>query len=86
MSSAYGTRRSGAEAVKAYANAPIADVAKAMADDKLALYYDFNQSSGNVNDRTSNANLGIRSGFGPDGDAWPSSLGVFSSPTPSVWT
>ncbi len=67
-----------AEAVKAYANAPIADVAKAMADDKLALYYDFNQSSGNVNDRTSNANLGIRSGFGPDGDAWPSSLGVFS--------
>ena len=67
-----------AEAVKAYANAPIADVTKAMADDKLALYYDFNQSSGNVNDRTSNANLGIRSGFGPDGDAWPSSLGVFS--------
>ena len=42
------------------------------------VYYDFNQSSGNVIDRSGNGNTGIRSGFGPDGDAWGSSKGVFS--------
>ena len=61
-----------------YANAPITDINKAMSEDKLALYYDFNQTSGNVNDRTTNANAGVRAGFGPDGDAWTTSLGVFS--------
>ena len=44
----------------------------------LVLYYDFNQSGGDVIDRTSNGNNGVRSGFGPDGDAWGLSKGVFS--------
>ena len=44
----------------------------------LVLYYDFNQSGGDVIDRTSNGNNGERSGFGPDGDAWGLSKGVFS--------
>ena len=65
------------EQLRTYANAPIADVAKAEADDKLLLYYNFNQSGGDVQDATSNANHGVRSGFGPDGDAWALSQGVF---------
>ncbi len=63
--------------IRQYANAPITDVAKAVADHKLALYYDFNQNSGDVQDRSGNNNTGTRSGFGPEGDAWTSSLGVF---------
>lgn len=43
----------------------------------LVLYYDFNQSGGDVIDRTANGNNGVRSGFGPDGDAWGLSKGVF---------
>lgn len=43
----------------------------------LILYYDFNQSGGAVIDRTANANDGVRTGFGPDGDAWGLSKGVF---------
>lgn len=43
----------------------------------LLLYYKFNQSGGNVIDATSRGNTGIRSGFGPDGDAWDLSKGVF---------
>lgn len=43
----------------------------------LLLYYTFNQSGGNVTDVTSNGNDGIRTGFGPDGDAWGLSKGVF---------
>ena len=46
--------------------------------DNLLAYYDFNQSSGNVIDRSGNGNDGVRSGFGPDGDAWGLSKGVFS--------
>ncbi len=65
------------EELSAYANQPIADVAAAETNDKLVLYYGFNQSGGNVQDATSNANHGVRTGFGPDGDAWSSSLGVF---------
>ncbi|MBR3985037.1 MAG: DUF5013 domain-containing protein [Bacteroidaceae bacterium] len=65
------------EQLRTYANAPIADVAKAEADDKLLLYYTFNQNGGDVQDATSNANHGVRSGFGPDGDAWALSKGVF---------
>ncbi|MBP3470639.1 MAG: DUF5013 domain-containing protein [Paraprevotella sp.] len=64
--------------LKGYANQPIDDVAAAEAQDKLTLYYNFNQNSGNVADATSNANTGVRSGFGPEGDAWTTSLGVFS--------
>ena len=42
------------------------------------MYYNFNQTSGNVTDQTGNGYTGIRSGFGPDGDAWGLSKGVFS--------
>ncbi len=69
------------EEINAYANQPIADVAAAEANDKLALYYTFNQSGGDVQDATSNGNHGVRTGFGPDGDAWSRSLGVFSLST-----
>ena len=44
----------------------------------LKVYYSFNQSGGNAEDATSNANTGVRSGFGPDGDAWSGSAGVFA--------
>ena len=60
-----------------YANAPITDVAAAEQDYGLRLYYDFNQSSGEVHDATSHGNTGMRKGFGPDGDAWIQSAGVF---------
>lgn len=63
----------------AYANAPIADVKAAEeGEDKLLLYYDFNKVAAHVADLTSNANHGQRTGFGPDGDAWSRSAGVFS--------
>ena len=58
--------------------APIEDIATAEADMKLRLYYDFNQSGGDVEDRTSNGFHGVRTGFGPDGDAWGLSQGVFA--------
>lgn len=45
---------------------------------KPLVYYDFNQTGGNVTDRSGFGNAGIRSGFGPDGDAWGCSEGVFS--------
>ena len=63
--------------LRSYANEPIADVAKAEADHALKLYYNFNQSGGDVQDATSNANHGVRTAFGPDGDAWGLSKGVF---------
>ena len=66
------------EKMQSYANAPIDDVAKAESDDQLVLYYNFNQSGGDVQDATSKANHGTRTGFGPDGDAWALSEGVFS--------
>ncbi len=56
-------------------NEPIADIAAA---EGLVLYYDFNQNGGDVQDRGTRMNNGVRSGFGPDGDAWGLSLGVFS--------
>lgn len=43
----------------------------------LRLYYAFNQSGGDVLDQTSYGNDGLRTGFGPDGDAWDLSSGVF---------
>lgn len=61
-----------------YSNSPISDINAAQSDNGLNLYYQFNQSGGDVQDATSNANNGVRSGFGPDGDAWGSSKGVFS--------
>lgn len=60
-----------------YANKTISDVAAAEQSHKLSVYYQFNQSSGNVIDATSNQNVGVRNGFGPEGDAWSSSKGIF---------
>ncbi len=44
----------------------------------LQVYYDFNQTGGDVRDRGGRGNDGVRTGFGPDGDAWGASKGVFS--------
>ena len=66
------------EKLKAYCNQHIEDVQDAETADNLLLYYDFNQNGGDVQDRTSNACNAQRIGFGPDGDAWNSALGVFT--------
>ncbi|MBQ5649073.1 MAG: DUF5013 domain-containing protein [Clostridia bacterium] len=60
--------------MKAVCNAPLENPASM---DGLLLYYDFNQSGGDVIDRSGNGYNGARSGFGPDGDAWGLSRGVF---------
>lgn len=60
-----------------YCNAPIDDVARAERADKLVLYYSFNQNGGDVRDLTSHNHTGKRTSFGPDGDAWGYSAGVF---------
>ena len=62
----------------AYANQPIENVDSAEQTDRLLLYYQFNQDEGDVEDLASGGNDGVRSNFGPEGDAWGSSLGVFS--------
>ena len=62
------------DALKAVCNIPLEDPAS---QDGLLLYYDFNQSGGSVIDRSGNGYNGERSGFGPDGDAWGLSRGVF---------
>lgn len=65
--------------VRKYISTPLeGDMLTEAQNDKLSLYYNFNQNSGNVTDATSNGNTGNRSGFGPDGDAWTESLGVFA--------
>ncbi|MEG2164139.1 MAG: LamG-like jellyroll fold domain-containing protein [Bacteroidales bacterium] len=61
--------------IKLYGNAPIKDVNAV--SDKLKLYYNFNQVSGDVKDLTANRFIGERKNFGPDGDAWSSSRGIF---------
>ena len=48
------------------------------------LSYDFNQSGGNVIDRTGGGCNAERIGFGPDGDAWGSALGVFTLDTEAL--
>ena len=58
----------------AVCNAPLENPSS---QEGLLLYYDFNQSGGNVIDRSGNGCDGVRSGFGPDGDAWGLSKGVF---------
>ena len=63
--------------LQSYVNSPIIEVAEAEKNHGLKVYYDFNQGSGDVLDATSNANTGVRKGFGPDGDAWILSSGVF---------
>lgn len=52
-------------------------VAEPSANESLLLYYDFNQSGGDVIDHSSHALTGKRRNFGPDGDAWDNSLGIF---------
>ena len=64
--------------ITAYCNQHIRGIKAAEDNDKLLLYYDFNQSGGNVVDRTSSACHAQRIGFGPDGDAWNSAVGVFT--------
>ena len=73
-----------ADKVKAYSNQHISDVQAAQTDDLLLLYYDFNQNGGDVIDRTSSACHAQRIGFGPDGDAWNSALGVFTLDTEAL--
>jgi PKD repeat protein len=73
----WGSALSKAKITK-YSNQHISDIQAAQADDALLLYYDFNQSGGDVIDRTGSAFHAQRIGFGPDGDAWNSSLGVFT--------
>ena len=73
-----------ADQVKAYSNQHISDVQKSQAEESLLLYYDFNQSGGDVLDRTSNGYNAKRIGFGPDGDAWNSALGVFTLDTEAL--
>ncbi len=64
--------------ISLYSNKQISDVKAAQADDILLLYYNFNQSGGNVIDHAGSACHAQRIGFGPDGDAWNSALGVFT--------
>lgn len=63
--------------LKEVSNQPIDVSAQEVKDNKLLVYYDFNQNSGDVQDRGTTSNTGRRVGFGPDGDAWPLSSGVF---------
>ena len=69
--------------LRAVCNGPIENPAEYS---DLLLYYDFNQSGGDVIDRTANGNNGVRSGFGPDGDAWGLSKGVFCLNTEAAET
>ena len=64
--------------LQATCNQPIANVEEQMEKNALTVYYDFNKGTGNVNSLTSEDFGGTRQGFGPDGDAWSSSLGVFT--------
>ena len=64
--------------VKSYCNQPIDNVEEAENSHKLRLYYNFNQTGGQPQDLTSGKHHGVRSGFGPDGDAWGRSIGVFT--------
>lgn len=60
-----------------YANAPVAEPQRMKQEHGLMVYYDFNQNGGAVIDRLTGQGLGVRHGFGPDGDAWGASKGVF---------
>lgn len=65
------------EQLHALSNQSIKKVADAERDHNLVLYYQFNQSGGDVEDAASGAHTGKRVGFGPDGDAWSNSIGAF---------
>ena len=48
-------------------------------DMDLLVYYTFDQGTGTyITDHSGNGNSGVREGFGPDGDAWGASEGVWS--------
>lgn len=64
--------------IQSVCNAPISNPDSMKTNAGLVIYYDFNQASGNVKSLTGDEFLGTRLGFGPDGDAWTSSLGVFT--------
>lgn len=67
--------------IQTYAVAPLEGDALSEAANSQALkvYYQFNQSSGTVvTDATSLHNDATRANFGPDGDAWTDSKGVFA--------
>ena len=59
--------------IRSYCVAPIS-----ASTSGLKLYWQMNQSTGNVTDATSNNRTGTRNNFGPDGDAWTDSDGVFA--------
>ena len=63
--------------IQSYANQPLENIEQAVKDNDLLVYYNFNQNGGDVKDLTGNENHGIRTQFGPDGDAWGLSKGVF---------
>ncbi len=66
--------------LRSYITAPMtsAQITSAVSSKGLQVYYQFDQNSGDVVDATSHKNTGVRSGFGPDGDAWSDSRGVFA--------
>lgn len=65
--------------IKTYAVSPINDNQLATAKGQgLILYFPFNQNSGPVTDKVTGQPIGIRNNFGPDGDAWINSKGVFA--------
>ena len=70
-----------AEQLQSVCNRSLAN-AEALAeveDMDLLVYYNFDQGTGTyITDHSGNGNSGIREGFGPDGDAWGASKGVWS--------
>ena len=81
----FWTKALSQDELQATCNQPLTNVENLAQTQNLAVYYDFNQSTGDVKSATGDEFLGTRSGFGPDGDAWSSSLGVFTldfTPTP----
>mgnify|MGYP002624684324 CR=1 FL=1 len=64
--------------LKSYCVLPVTDAVVAADAGSLKLYYDFNYSTGNPEDKSGNNLNGVRTGFGPDGDAWVDSKGVFA--------
>lgn len=66
--------------LKQISNQPISadDISTAKSANGLKVYYQFNQNTGDLIDATGNELTGRRLGFGPDGDAWTTALGVFT--------
>lgn len=67
--------------IQSLCNQPIDDPELYITGEKnkyaLRVYYPCNQSMGDVEDATSYGNTGLREGFGPEGDSWGLSKGVF---------